>query len=309
MNVCGKDEICVINEKYQYTLYPLFYGEYSKGKCSAPILKKYVNRYPGEDCNENTKCQGKNSVCLNGKCTGKNEGEICGETSECKVGLFCSSKTKKCQRQLKEGEQCVSSYDCVNYLGCYMNKCTKFGTLKKGARVDSVKERGAMKYLFCNNGCVSEDKNFCTETDYAPPTLGKKKQGGDTVECQFNEPCYYTDGYVTFNKTCICSFTEEGKGYCPIPTKYRFKNWNEKVIMMAEKLNNDCHSLSRSDCYKSDNDEYSRAYRAMLAKTDFAAAFEGAVPCALKFFGVGGYIKYSYILLIFISIILTTSLK
>lgn len=306
MNLCNKDEVCQIDDKYRYSYVSVFNTKQSFGKC-VPLKEDFRGRYPGEDCDVDEDCLTKGSDCVKGKCTGKDLNQPCNHTDQCLVGLYCDSVKKKCKRQKKQGEFCQSSFDCLNYLGCYSNRCAKFASLRKGVKVDSVVESKHMDYLrslFCINGCLSKDKEYCTETNYIGETLKNKPKNSDLVECKFGEECHYTDGYVNFTKRCVCSYSDSGKSYCPLPTKYRFKDWNEKVILFAEELNNNCHSLSRIQCYLNDYVDRIKRKNLLVSKTERAAELEGAAPCTLGFFGGSWYMQSKiWFIMIFIFII------
>ena len=70
-----------------------------KAKCENYIIKTNIIRYPGEDCEENTDCS--SNKCENKICSGINLNNKCNSTDQCLKGLFCSSKTNRCEYQRK----------------------------------------------------------------------------------------------------------------------------------------------------------------------------------------------------------------
>ena len=75
--------------------------------------------------------------------------------------------------QKEEGQKCVETWDCKNYLGCFKGKCIKLGLLKKGIKVspDIAPFPGNDKrHLLCYTGELEQidgiSGNYCVENDY-----------------------------------------------------------------------------------------------------------------------------------------------
>lgn len=104
----------------------------------------------------------------------------------------------------KEGESCKSLWECENYLGCYKERCTLFGSVENGQGVSSEEipiNDSAIRNMFCKHGKTDKKENTCAEIDYANETYDKSVLSQDHfVECKKkNELCYYFDGGIYYN--------------------------------------------------------------------------------------------------------------
>lgn len=298
--ICSDKEICYIDNTKQ-SIMPIFSHQKVEGQCK-PSTKAKRLRYPGEDCSDNDPCISPFKCSENNKCSGKNLEENCTDTSECLAGLYCyhDDKTHQCRKQVELGGACSSSWDCVNYLGCYKNRCIKYGNLASGVSLTSedVKFEGeeSNKAFLCELGRLSYDSNRCATIDYAGETLQKLEKGEDFVKCNKEDYCWYSDGENIHKQKCQCGYNKDGQGYCTLPNKYKQNNWRERVQIYGELSNNKCHSKSRFDCYLIPDEEIIKKKRRASILTFEANLFHGADECLYKIFANGNIIKtYSFL--------------
>ena len=278
-----------------------------EGQCKIFQENTNIKRYPGEECIFNVDCLFDDSICQNGKCTGVPLGENCSETSQCLVGHYCDKISGKCEVQKEEGQKCVETWDCKNYLGCFKGKCIKLGLLKKGIKVspDIAPFPGNDKrHLLCYTGELEQidgiSGNYCVENDYDDIWLQKYKKQIDEngfVKCLHGTKCSYINGKNKFEKDCECGYNSMGQGYCPKPSARNLEAYKEKMKFIQSYVNNECHSLSRYNCYLKNNYEFYVEQRQHEAKTTNAHLFYNSVDCAYKIFADQKYIKYSFYLI------------
>jgi len=257
-------------------------------------------RFPGEDCDDIHQCIDEpnfKSTCQNNKCWGKKENEACSSPSECLVGLYCNGEI--CKPQVKLGGACKEVYDCENNLGCYNGKCIKFGTLKENEDISFAKigefNNDPRRSLLCEFGKVDfEDGDSCAVHRYAGETKKNVSPEG-FVKCNWGEKCTYSDGKNLEERDCQCGYNAEGQGYCPLSQDDYHKEWKNAVQHQINKLDNKCHSKSRFECYKVDEQLHEQdAVHQHL--TEQAHVFHKSVKCAhdvlsansvgLKFFAI-----------------------
>ena len=304
-NSCHEKEYCSLpNEQNLINTSLIMERKYLEGQCK--IFQENINikRYPGEDCIFNVDCLFDDSICQNGKCTGVPLGGNCSETSQCLVGHYCNKIIGKCEEQREEGQKCAEAWDCKNYLGCFKGKCIKLGILKKGIKVspDIAPFPGNDKrHLLCYTGELEQadgvSGNYCVENDYDESWLIKyKKQLIDNkyVKCYYNTKCYYINGKNKFEKNCECGYNSDGQGYCPLPSARKIEAWKEKMKFIQSSVDNNCHSLSRFNCYLKNNYEFYIEKRQHEVKTTEAHLFYNSVDCASKIFAEQKYIKFSF---------------
>ncbi|KAJ6226516.1 hypothetical protein M0813_10734 [Anaeramoeba flamelloides] len=138
-------------------------------KCSGVVSN-------GEFCISDVQCYSNN--CTRYKCSGSGLGSACDPTNylsdQCDYGLYCSSKTSKCESQLYGGQECVSNlkpyftdwerictggYICDYSIDLESGYCTRLFSGEKGDVCSNVKvcELG----LSCRNGVCSETIDDC----------------------------------------------------------------------------------------------------------------------------------------------------
>ena len=308
--ICSINENCVLSNSGIITsndILEIMSKEKITGTCSIYSYWPSV-RYPGELCNIDSDCIS-SSLCKNGKCTGINEGENCTETSECLVGYFCNKDTMKCTKQKKEGETCKEGWDCLNFLGCYKGRCIKLGILKPGVinnEITSPFPGNDRRDLLCTTGEMDWDLGYCVETRYSEDWIkryGKNINNG-FIKCDYGEFCYYDNGKKNVPKDCGCGYNSDGQGYCPLPNNMRSDKWKERIKNIANFAKNDCHSLSRFDCYLQNSIEDLINKRKYDKETINAHLFYNAVPCAEKMFSFNKYIKVNFYFLFILFYIL-----
>ena len=310
--ICSINENCVLSPNINSITAQDFLQIMSKekiiGTCS---INSYWTglRYPGEDCNIDSDCFS-NFQCIQGKCSGFNNWEECTQTSECKVGLYCNKFFKKCAEQKKEGETCVEGWDCQNFLGCYRGRCIKLGILKPGVmnnEITSPFPGNDRRELLCTTGEIDKELGYCVETKYKEDWLkknGKTIDDNGFVTCEYDEDCHYDNGKRTFTKKCGCGFNENGQGYCPLPNYQRKEKWNERIKNIANFAKNDCHSLSRFNCYLQNSLEEITNKRKFDKDTINAHLLYKAIPCAEKMFSSYKYIKVNFFFLLILVFII-----
>ena len=73
--------------------------------------------------------------------------------------------------------------------------------------------------------------------------------------------------------------------------------------LLAEMTNNECHTLSRFDCYLKKTPEIQHQIKSISAETVEANLFYKSVPCAFAIISQGEYYKISRIIIICIFIL------
>ena len=297
-NICSVNEQCTINKGILASndLMNIMENKNIEGKCNIYFYWSGI-RYPGEKCNIDSDCID-NSTCIDGKCSGKENGESCKDTKECKVGHYCNNT---CIPQKSEGERCNSGWDCENYLGCYKGRCIKFGTLKPGvlnSQEYSPFPGNEKRHYLCNTGELDGDDgttgNFCVKSKYSEDWIKKYNKTKDKkgfIKCEYKESCFYDNGKRTIEKKCGCGYNSDGQGYCPLPSSLRIDEWNERIKFIADFANNNCHTLSRFNCYEQNSMKDFIKIKQHDKKTIDAHLFYKAVPCAEKMFSSGNYLK------------------
>lgn len=307
-NSCNEKEFCTLPEENKLINTSLIMeNENLIGQCKIYQGKKGIKRYPGEPCNINSDCLLENSICNNGICNGTGEGGECNETKQCTVGLYCNKKDKKCVKQKDEGGICVEAWDCKNYLGCFRGKCIKLGTLKKGIKItnDMAPFPGEDKrYYLCETGELNEGDgttgNFCVVNDYDNNWVNANNKDIDNnnyIKCTFGEVCVYNNGKNKIYKSCECGYNSEGQGYCPLPSSRNLENWKNRIKFIGDSANNECHSLSRYNCYKNNDYEYYVKQREHESKTTQIHLYYNSVDCAYKMFVNQNNLQFNYYLI------------
>ena len=198
-----------------------------------------TDRYPGEDCSENSDCKSK--VCSNKKCAGKKDDEDCTLDSDCLVGLYCDNKEKKCKKQKGLDEDCKNFLECKNSLLCSGGKCKDLlYSLEKGEEIITDNKN---EDFFCKSGYSHNKKCVEIEDEYK----------NDFKECKLNDDCNYKySSGETLTRKCECGFNSEGIGYCRKFHNYESKRWAEYYKNKKKLADNNCHTLSRYNCYLED---------------------------------------------------------
>ena len=313
---CSEKEYCTIPEENKIINTSLIMSkEKVEGQCKIYQGKKGIKRYPGESCNINSDCRVVNSTCKNGKCTGVGEGGTCERTEQCVVGLFCDKEEKKCVAQKEEGEKCKEGWDCKNYLGCFKFRCIKFGTLKKGIKITNETAYfpgNDIRNYLCETGELNEDNgvpgNYCVSYNYDSKWLNETKKKDDKngyITCNFGEECVYNSGRNKITKYCGCGYNSNGQGYCPLPSAKNIKAWKERIQFIGDSANNNCHTLSRFDCYENNNYDFYVKERTHESKTTEAHLFYNSIDCSFKMFVHQKNLEINiYILLLFTIVLL-----
>ena len=298
--VCSEKEYCYTNNN-EINTDLIMSRKNIEGQCEIFQGPNKGKRYPGENCILDSDCILKNSTCKNGECTGKLKEEKCSNTSECVVGYYCNKESNTCKEQKKEGEKCSEGWDCQNFLGCFKERCIKFGSLKNSVKItdDSFKDK---KNFLCYTGELEGEDgiegNYCAENDYDMDWIKKEKKTiieNKYVECEYDEYCYYTNAKQKNKKKCGCGYNNKGKGYCPVPSARNLNEWNNRVTFFGESATNNCHSLSRFNCYLQNDYDYNVKKRIIEQKTINAHLFYGAVDCAFKIFIGEDYLKVGFL--------------
>ena len=307
-NICSINELCSINNGNLASndLMNIMENKNIEGKCNIYYYWPGL-RYPGEKCNIDSDCID-NNTCINGKCSGLEKGNDCNETRQCKVGYFCN---KTCTAQKKEGEKCKYGWDCENYLGCYKGRCIKFGTLKPGvlnSQENSPFPGNEKRHYLCYTGELDGDDSttgkFCVKNKYSEGWIQNSSKTIDKkgfIKCEYKESCFYDNGRRTIKKKCGCGYNSDGQGYCPLPSSLRIDKWNERIQFIADFANNNCHTLSRFNCYEKNSMKDFIKIKQYDKKTIDAHLFYKAISCAEKMFSLGNYLNskiFSFILFI-----------
>ena len=71
-------------------------------------------------------------------------------------------------------------------------------------------------------------------------------------------------------------------------------NWSKRTNYLLELTNNECHTLSRFNCYTKNTLEIKREKAKLSSLTLESALFHNAVPCILESSILQNYIIYIY---------------
>lgn len=278
-DICDKNYYCDIGGNPYEILYE---GEEVEGTCK-PIKIGKEERYPGEDCVESSNCKSTSnfsSECVEGKCTGKKDDQLCSSSEECLKGLFCDKNTKRCKAQKVEWDTCTSSFECQNNLLCYNGICKNvLFSVKIGENITDLGDGVDPKY-YCEYGMALN--NTCVAFGFDTPEFNKQRY----IPCNYGDACfynYYPLKYGSFELPCQCGYNEEGKGYCPIPHSANDEAWRKLMIIQRFKIDNDCHSLNRFNCYIWDYNFHNLEQYA-IDELNEGNVYYKSVDCAKKVF-------------------------
>lgn len=212
--------------------------EEKKFTCINKSTDSIGKKYPGEACSNDNDCFVLNGVpvegvgkCVNNKCTGFNLDQNCFHSTQCLAGLYCkensvnNSTATTCQSQEKANADCKSTYDCLNNLICYNNKCSNiFYSLIPGEKVYYKNFTGNIDIGFAHKSCANGMAKFINE-EYGVCIVKKNSDNtdadkGNLVPCVPDQKCNYTltdnkDFNDTATEDCECGFNLSGQGYCP----------------------------------------------------------------------------------------------
>jgi hypothetical protein len=205
-------------------------------------------------------------------------------------GLYCDTT---CKKQKNKGDNCTSSYECINSLLCHSGTCsaTPF-SLDLGTLLDSKDALNAEK---CKYGLTALKNN--TDPTSLACTYQNQTDAGDAkgfVNCTLGSNCNYVEvaSGATVTKGCACGYNANGVGYCPVGINKRDSDWTKFYAKKAASFSADCHTLSRSACYKLGADklgDISSSYNNLQNEH----VFYGAVDCAEDVFGATNYVSIS----------------
>lgn len=189
LTVCNKGKICFMSDLHN-----------TSEDISFPC--KEYKAYAGEYCLTD-------DSCYTGKCDrvckGRTQGDNCNDTKNCDSGFFCDSF--KC---VPVGESCTNSDQCLNYQGCYENKCVNYASKENNEKTDN--------FLLCKS--FYQKGGICLES----PELAN-----NTNACPESNNCTYKNSTSEFNESCVCGKNDKGIKYCPQGVK---SIDTEKVILM-----------------------------------------------------------------------------
>lgn len=275
--ICKNNEYCDIGGNNDPN--DVFYQQKEvKGTCKPLQYKPNIQRYPGEECNTDDDCvkpvQGNEELgkCINNKCSGVAQFDKCENTESCLVGSFCSSRSKRCEPQKTEFENCDSSYECANNLLCYQGQCQNvLFSLPIGTK---IKEKNIKADYYCKFGLAKN--NICV----------KLVGNSEYTECRNGEGCVYSylpseQGQVSL--PCECGYNEEGKGYCPSGHGKNTEAWEKYFKIMQLKYDNNCHTYSRFNCYKNEI-EFIKMLKECENELGKGNRYEKSVECASQVF-------------------------
>ena len=243
------------------------FGEF----CNA---KTWKIKYPGEQCTSI-------GWCIDGLCSGKQKEENCTNHTDCVKGYFCNGLY--CERQKGENNFCLDQYECLNYLGCHENTCQPYFSLSNGTQLN---ETNPDKRL-CEMNRIDETTNQCAERKYYGVNYDKDLDDG-FLKCEIGYNCNYTTGYYHDKREeievepCQCGYSSQGQSYCPIPQDINKKYWDKMYKLMNKRLDNDCHTYRRFECYDELSEKQSDEYYYYQRKTVNAHLFKDASNCIIE---------------------------
>ena len=285
-------------------------------------------RYPGEYCTSDAQCKLENHEGdpILGKCNERSNicsgypvNSICETHDKCNKGLYCKKSNKKgrCRPQLSLGEKCRESFECQNNLICYNKTCRdELYKYKPGMKISASEIAETESEVFNGKMCIFE-KFFRPEgeTDYYCVSYSldwgesKEEKYEDFKECKTDEDCVYNVNGVGDKKDlsvtlkCECSFSSEGKKYCPRDQKDFVYAWKDYAVIKRRLMKNNCHTLNRFDCYEWEIDdkfkgdyEMYKMYKNMLEKGHL---FYKSEECAESVLGEK-YILYNFLNILFL---------
>lgn len=273
-DICKDKEYCSVGGSNPLML---MQGKAVNGVCKEIINSTISLRYPGENC-MNAPCA--YGECINNYCTGKKVDEKCDNDSQCFNGTYCSNNI--CKPQLKEGESCKTTYECQNNLLCYNHTCQDILFSLTGSIMQDETDTAPKEY-YCKYGTADYSKNICYEI-HSESGSNQGSKGFEYQNCTYGTQCTYhrsDDKTKKIYKQCECGFNSEGKAYCPLAHDQDKEIWEKYFKALARKFNNNCHTLSRYNCFTSN--EYAvndiSFYSHYLEKGHL---FYKAVKCAIK---------------------------
>lgn len=155
----------------------------------------------------------------------------CGKDADCAIGQFCNQSdatNKVCNAQIKAGETCTRTEECVNTAMCQSvsKKCVQYFSLEDGSAV-VASERN-----LCKSGIVINGK--CSSANLTTP-------GKCTSQCSYQ----LNDTQINSTDSCVCGKNENGDRFCNFGA-----NSTEHVnamSMMQEYFDNQhpCHTNER----------------------------------------------------------------
>lgn len=302
-----KREICTYGYKCNYEIQKTYENWNNNSTCvEIPSSKTWKMKYPGEQCTSHEQCHKGHEYsigwCIDGVCSGKQKDENCTSHTDCIKGYFCNGLY--CERQKGENNFCLNEYECLNYLGCYMNTCKPYFSLSNGTQLN---ETNPDKRL-CEMNRIDNTTNKCAERKYYGVTDDDLTEDG-FVKCEIGYNCNYTTGFYhngqieVETEPCQCGYSSSGQSYCPIPQNINKKYWDKMYKLMNKRLDNDCHTSRRFECYDELSEKQSDEYYFYQRKTVYAHLFKDASNCIIEVLN-SNYLKISILSLGFITLLL-----
>ena len=300
-------DICAYGYKCDYDVKKTYENwNYNSTCIEIPSSKTWKIKYPGEQCTSHDQCHkgSEPSIgwCIDGVCSGKQKDEECKNHTDCVKGYFCNGLY--CERQKGENNFCLDQYECLNYLGCYMNTCKPYYSLKNGTKLNETNPDRRL----CEMNRIDETTNQCAERAYHGVKEEDLTEDG-FLKCEIGYNCNYTTGFYHNGKIevetepCQCGYSSEGQSYCPLPQNINKKYWDKMYKLMNKRLDNDCHTSRRFECYDELSEKQSDEDYFYQRKTVKAHLFKDASNCIIEVLH-SNYMKISFISLSFIILLL-----
>lgn len=201
--------------------------------------------YPYEDCEYDSECY--SGSCVSGECVGLSENEYCSTHLDCDNLLYCA-ENNTCLSQKNFGDDCSSTYECVNNCVCNNGQCAFYYSIDVGNSADNEEA--------CGSGYI--DDGYCA---WAPSSLIK----GDP--CSSDGDCVFVDSSGTNHSlgVCTCGYNGAALAYCTLAQgDSEFETLLDAAQYIMQR-NINCHTLKRfGPCKDIYDDEYLDYWRAKM---------------------------------------------
>jgi len=206
------------------------------------VHRVVINTYnrPGSNCNSKSDCC-TNCECVNKLCKGRRVGELCTNSLDCDIGLYCYANKSICAKAQRSGQYCDPEMLCNSYFLCVNNRCVEYGSMNSGSVINRTNSQENFLEFACRTGyAINSGKDlicsegYVLEADKVPCVNGAKN-------CT-----YYNSNGELFHarNNCTCGYSMHRIGYCaPGVGNQTYMN-NFETIISYSKLHRPCHVLS-----------------------------------------------------------------
>lgn len=298
-DLCSSKTVSETSVNYSFqkcTGIDLFCPYLSGDKTQCQTSGNILTRYAGSSCSDSNPCVA-SLKCVDNVCKGLEENTECNTTDQCLVGLACIKDNNdgklKCTKQRVIGNDCTSSFECVNNAACnkITNKCTALFSLEVGTEISDL-EMEFNQVSLCKSGFSREGK--CSSLKLLPELVDK--ECNDDADCKYYENSkssqsfvFLNDMEVTLHGSCQCGYNLEGKRYCKRGNEREnnepdFNSYVDYLKSYLENNSSKCHSMERFRCrnvIQSNRADFLNNER-VLTNVYETNLFKGSNECIMK---------------------------